>query len=93
MLLITRRVNPEEIYRNIDWGLLVMFAGLFVVLAGVEKTSLEANLVRLTGSLHLSNVFVLSGVAAFCRTWSAMCRRCCCSSRSWRTWRIRGVPG
>ncbi len=65
VLLITRRVNPEEIYRNIDWGLLVMFAGLFVVLAGLEKTSLEANLVRLTGSLHLSNVFVLSGVAAF----------------------------
>jgi Na+/H+ antiporter NhaD/arsenite permease-like protein len=41
LLLITRRVNPDKIYRRIDWSLLVMFVGLFVVIAGVEKTSLE----------------------------------------------------
>ncbi|MHB1423526.1 MAG: ArsB/NhaD family transporter [Gemmataceae bacterium] len=30
-LLVGRIVNPEKIYRQIDWNLLVMFAGLFVV--------------------------------------------------------------
>jgi Na+/H+ antiporter NhaD/arsenite permease-like protein len=30
-LLVGRIVNPDKIYRQIDWGLLVMFAGLFVV--------------------------------------------------------------
>jgi len=65
VLLITRRVNPDEVYRNIDWGLLVMFAGLFVVLAGIEKTSLEDNLIQLTGAFHLDNVFLLSGLATF----------------------------
>jgi Na+/H+ antiporter NhaD/arsenite permease-like protein len=30
-LLAGRIVNPDKIYRQIDWGLLVMFAGLFVV--------------------------------------------------------------
>ncbi|HZV07431.1 MAG TPA: anion transporter [Gemmataceae bacterium] len=30
-LLVGRIVNPEKIYRQIDWSLLVMFAGLFVV--------------------------------------------------------------
>lgn len=40
-LLITRRVHPEEVYSQIDWSLLVLFCGLFVVLAGVEKTSLD----------------------------------------------------
>jgi Na+/H+ antiporter NhaD/arsenite permease-like protein len=63
VLLITRRVNPEKIYRNIDWSLLVMFAGLFVVIAGIEKTSLEADLTALAGALHLDNVFLLSGLA------------------------------
>ena len=24
-------INPEKIYRQIDWSLLVMFAGLFIV--------------------------------------------------------------
>jgi Na+/H+ antiporter NhaD/arsenite permease-like protein len=63
VLLITRRVDPEKIYSNIDWGLLAMFAGLFVVIAGIEKTSLDADLVALAGALHLNNVFLLSGLA------------------------------
>ena len=28
LLLITRRVNPEKVYRQIDWPLLVLFIGL-----------------------------------------------------------------
>src|SRR6185312_14295671 len=28
--LLTRRVNPENVYREIDWGLRVLFTGLFV---------------------------------------------------------------
>jgi len=63
-LLITRRVDPEKVYRSIDWGLLVMFAGLFIVIAGIEKTSLENDLAALAGQLHLENVFLLSGFSA-----------------------------
>ena len=32
--LLTRRVNPDKVYREIDWGLLVLFTGLFVVIGG-----------------------------------------------------------
>ena len=46
LLLITRRVKPEKIYREIDWSLLVMFIGLFIVVAGLEKTALPADLFR-----------------------------------------------
>jgi Na+/H+ antiporter NhaD/arsenite permease-like protein len=63
-LLITRRVDPEKVYRSIDWGLLVMFAGLFIVIAGIEKTSLENDLAALAGQLHLDNAFLLSGFSA-----------------------------
>jgi Na+/H+ antiporter NhaD/arsenite permease-like protein len=40
LLLVTRRIKPERVYREIDWGLLAMFTGLFVVIAGIEKTPL-----------------------------------------------------
>src|SRR5205085_4873461 len=30
-VLLLGRVKPEKVYRQVDWGLLVMFAGLFVV--------------------------------------------------------------
>jgi Na+/H+ antiporter NhaD/arsenite permease-like protein len=64
LLLVTRRVKPERIYREIDWSLLVLFIGLFIVVAGVEKTSLPADLFRATQPFHLERVSVLSAVAA-----------------------------
>ena len=39
LLLVTRRVKPEKVYREIDWSLLVLFIGLFIVIAGLEKTT------------------------------------------------------
>src|SRR5262249_29782807 len=35
-VLLLDRVKPEKIYWHIDWGLLVMFAGLFVVVRAFE---------------------------------------------------------
>lgn len=35
-LLLTRRVKPQKVYGQIDWGLLVLFSGLFVVVSGIE---------------------------------------------------------
>jgi len=64
VLLITRRVRPENVYQRIDWPLLVMFSGLFIVIAGVETTSLESKLAALAGSMRLNNTFVLSGLSA-----------------------------
>ncbi len=64
VLLITRRVNPEDVYRGIDWGLLVLFAGLFIVIAGMERTSLATEFSAQAQRLHLDNVFLLSGFSA-----------------------------
>jgi Na+/H+ antiporter NhaD/arsenite permease-like protein len=64
LLLVTRRLKPERIYREIDWSLLVLFIGLFIVVAGVEKTSLPGDLFRVTERFHLERVSVLSAFAA-----------------------------
>lgn len=40
MLLVTRRVRAEKLYGRVDWNLLLLFTGLFVVLAGIERAGL-----------------------------------------------------
>lgn len=37
LLLVTRRLKPERVFREVDWALLVFFTGLFVVTAAVEE--------------------------------------------------------
>jgi Na+/H+ antiporter NhaD/arsenite permease-like protein len=64
LLLITRRVKPERIYREIDWSLLVMFIGLFIVIAGIEKTRLASDLFNFAGRYHLERTAPLSIFAA-----------------------------
>jgi len=63
LLLVTRRLKPERVYREIDWSLLVLFIGLFIVVAGVEKTSLPGDLFRAAQRFHLERVWVLSAFA------------------------------
>ena len=63
LLLITRRVRPEKIYAQVDWSLLVMFAGLFIVVAGIEKSSLETDMASWASRAGLDNGLVLSGFA------------------------------
>jgi Na+/H+ antiporter NhaD/arsenite permease-like protein len=63
-LLFTRRMLPSTIYEQIDWTLLVMFAGLFIVVRGAETTGLLEELVRKVGSERLKSVATLSVVAA-----------------------------
>src|SRR3984957_7787455 len=63
-LLFTRRMLPSTIYEQIDWTLLVMFAGLFIVVRGAETTGLLEDLVRKVGSERLKSVATLSVVAA-----------------------------
>ena len=64
LLLLTRRVKPEKIYAQVDWPLLVMFSGLFVVVAGLEKSAIERTLEMAAARAHLDSVYVLSGWAA-----------------------------
>lgn len=64
LLLLTRRVNPEKVYREINFSLLVLFAGLFIVIAGVEKASLPALLMNSISGQPLGRPAVLAGCTA-----------------------------
>ncbi|HZT32517.1 MAG TPA: anion transporter [Bryobacteraceae bacterium] len=64
LLLITRRVKPERIYREIDWSLLVLFVGLFIVVAAMESTPFSAGLFAWAARFHLEHTAVMSAFAA-----------------------------
>jgi Na+/H+ antiporter NhaD/arsenite permease-like protein len=64
VLLFTRRIKSEKIYAEIDWTLLLMFAGLFIVIAGLEKSMLSPWVVTAVERLRLEDIPVLSGITA-----------------------------
>ena len=62
--LLTRRVNPDKVYREIDWGLLVLFTGLFVVIGGLEASGLAGEILGWAGAAGLYRPSVLTVVTA-----------------------------
>lgn len=46
-LLVTRRVKSEKVLREVNWNLLVLFAGLFVVVGAAREAGLSARLFEL----------------------------------------------
>jgi len=58
-LLISRSTDPHKLYREVDWGLLVFFVGLFLIVGGAENAGI-------VGKFLLASRYVnLDGAAAF----------------------------
>jgi Na+/H+ antiporter NhaD/arsenite permease-like protein len=64
VLLITRRVNPEKVYRLVDWDLLTLFIGLFVVVRGIEHAGVAERLFAWLQPIGIDSIAGLSLVAA-----------------------------
>jgi Na+/H+ antiporter NhaD/arsenite permease-like protein len=64
LLLLTHRVKSSRVYAEIDWSLLLMFAGLFIIVAGAEHALLSPDVVAAVNRLQLDQVPVLSAVTA-----------------------------
>jgi Na+/H+ antiporter NhaD/arsenite permease-like protein len=64
LLLFTRRVKADKVYREIDWTLLLMFVGLFIVVTGLESAVLTKEMVAAVATLNLDAVPALSAITA-----------------------------
>jgi Na+/H+ antiporter NhaD/arsenite permease-like protein len=64
LALFTRRLKPERVYRQIDWTVLLMFAGLFVVVAGFETTGFQKEATNVIGPRNLAHPAFLTVVMA-----------------------------
>lgn len=63
-LLITRRVKPAKVYAAVDWNLLVLFIGLFIVVEGAERSGITAEAFRAAGHFNLQRPAILATVVA-----------------------------
>ena len=64
ILLVTRRLKPERVFREIDWGLLVFFSGLFVVTASIDTSKIGSHLFSLILPLLQSDFATFSIISA-----------------------------
>jgi Na+/H+ antiporter NhaD/arsenite permease-like protein len=64
VLLVTRRVAPRKVYASIDWDLLMLFAGLFVVVGAAERAGIDRRLFSLLAPLGLQTIAGLTATAA-----------------------------
>jgi Na+/H+ antiporter NhaD/arsenite permease-like protein len=62
--LLTRRVKPDKVYREVNWGLLVLFVGLFVLTGALERSGFVDELAAWAGRLGLHRPAMLTLVAA-----------------------------
>lgn len=64
LLLITRRHQPQTIFAEFDWSLLVFFSALFIVSGSLETSSVTSNLVNITELSKNIGVWDLSLITA-----------------------------
>jgi Na+/H+ antiporter NhaD/arsenite permease-like protein len=63
-LLVTRRVRPRKVYAAIDWDLLMLFIGLFVIVSAGERAGFDRRMFDLLKPLGVATVSGLSATAA-----------------------------
>jgi Na+/H+ antiporter NhaD/arsenite permease-like protein len=63
VVLLLGRVRPEKVFRSVDWPLLVMFAGLFVVVHAFEANVVETWGLGQCHALLESPVVLVSGLS------------------------------
>jgi len=67
MLLITRTLEPQKLYKEVDWGLLVFFVGLFLIVGGAENAGITSRLLAVARHWNLQRTWVFTlSVAGLC---------------------------
>lgn len=65
LLLVRRTRQPGEIYNEVDWPLLVLFVGLFLIIGGAEQAGVGGELLRWGERLNLHNHVIFASVVTF----------------------------
>ena len=64
VILISRSMEPRLVYDEVDWGLLVFFVGLFVIVGGAEKVGIVAGMLDVARTWNLNNSGIFAAVTA-----------------------------
>jgi Na+/H+ antiporter NhaD/arsenite permease-like protein len=64
LVLVQRQRSPKTIYRDVDWSLLVLFLGLFLIIGGAEQAGISRELLGAAEHLNLHNTAIFTTVVA-----------------------------
>ena len=64
IMLITRTRDPHLVYEEVDWGLLVFFIGLFLIVGGAENVGLTQHLLGFGERFNLQHLGIFTLVTA-----------------------------
>ena len=64
VLLITRTLDPRKLYEQVDWGLLVFFVGLFLIVGGAETAGMIDKLLWVARHWNLQHSAVFTVITA-----------------------------
>src|SRR5579862_6217065 len=64
LLLTTRTLEPRKLYQEVDWGLLVFFIGLFLIVGGAENAGIVGRLLGLAEHWNLQRLGTFTVVVA-----------------------------
>lgn len=61
VLLITRTIEPRKLYEEVDWGVLVFFVGLFLIVGGAQNAGIVGKFLAVAQhwNLHRLGAFTL----------------------------------
>jgi Na+/H+ antiporter NhaD/arsenite permease-like protein len=62
LMLVQRHREPRKIYGDVDWSLLVLFLGLFLLLGGAEQAGITRQLLGWSERLNLHNMVIFAAV-------------------------------
>ena len=63
-LLISRTLEPRRLYDEVDWGLLVFFVGLFLIVGGAERARIPGLLLQFAARWNWQRPAVFAALAA-----------------------------
>ncbi len=64
LMLLVQNVRPDLVYAEVDWTMLLMFAGLFVVVGGAAQTGFQREIIRTVGVRRLTHPATLAATVA-----------------------------
>ena len=62
VLLIRRSQSPEKIYNQVDWSLLILFIGLFLIVGAAEASGIAGQMLTFADRFNVQNIWILSAV-------------------------------
>jgi Na+/H+ antiporter NhaD/arsenite permease-like protein len=62
LLLVQRQRSPKAIYGDVDWSLLMLFLGLFLILGGAERVGITQELLGVAERLNLHQPVIFAAV-------------------------------